>query len=195
MYSYTFPLTSELEWGVWSTLRPGRFKSGNDSVPIVQEAGWAPGPVRTGADNLTPTGIRSPVRSARRESLYRLRYPGSQDRQCTIKQYWCAFLQPLLQWYSNKYYISWVCVCSLGYPICIVHAPYCYMWPARLYNIFPHYHINGTIFEKLLNIKYEFWFSQQLVSETFLIPGRNGRDVMKDVYWYLWKVLVILVRF
>jgi len=26
---------------------------------MVQEAGWAPGPVWTGAENLAPTGIRS----------------------------------------------------------------------------------------------------------------------------------------
>jgi hypothetical protein len=43
-------------------------------VPIVQEAGWAPGPVWTGAENLPPTGIRSPDRPARSQSLYRLRY-------------------------------------------------------------------------------------------------------------------------
>jgi len=30
-----------------------------DAVPIVREAGWAPGPVWTGAENLAPTGIRS----------------------------------------------------------------------------------------------------------------------------------------
>jgi hypothetical protein len=37
------------------TPRPGRFTPGErDPVPIVQEAGWAPGPVRTGADNLAP---------------------------------------------------------------------------------------------------------------------------------------------
>ena len=46
-----------------------------DVVPIVQEAGWAPGPVWTGAENLAPTGIRSPDRPARSQSLYRLRYP------------------------------------------------------------------------------------------------------------------------
>jgi len=63
MYSYTLSLTSGLEWGGWSALRPGRFTSGNDPVPIVQEAGWAPGPVRTVADNLAPTGIRSTVRT------------------------------------------------------------------------------------------------------------------------------------
>jgi hypothetical protein len=51
------------------------FTPGNDLVPIVQEAGWAPGPVWTGAENLTPTGIRSPDRPSRSQSLYRLRYP------------------------------------------------------------------------------------------------------------------------
>ena len=30
----------------------------------------------TGAENLAPTGIRSPDRPARSESLYRLSYPG-----------------------------------------------------------------------------------------------------------------------
>jgi len=44
---------------------------GNDPVPIVQEAGWDSGPVWTGAENLAPTGIRSPDRPARRQSLYR----------------------------------------------------------------------------------------------------------------------------
>ena len=46
-----------------------------DPVPIVQEAGWAPMPVWTGAENLAPTGFRSPDRPACRQPLYRLRYP------------------------------------------------------------------------------------------------------------------------
>ena len=33
-------------------------------VAIVQEAGWAPGLVWTGAENIAPTGIRSPDRPA-----------------------------------------------------------------------------------------------------------------------------------
>ena len=45
-------------------------------VPIVQEDGWAPGPVWKGAENLAPIGIRSPDRPVRSELLYRLRYPG-----------------------------------------------------------------------------------------------------------------------
>src|SRR5215467_7130556 len=60
--------------GVWSAPRPGRFTPGKDPVPNVQEAGWAPGPVWTCAKNLAPTGIRSPDRPVRRQTLYRLRY-------------------------------------------------------------------------------------------------------------------------
>jgi hypothetical protein len=59
-------------------------------------------------------------------------------------------VHPLLLWKSNKYYLFWVCVCvcvcSLSYPTCIAHAPYCHLWPLRLYNIFPHYLINGMLF-------------------------------------------------
>jgi hypothetical protein len=69
-------MTSALEGGEWSAARPGPyFTPGKDPVPIVQEAGWAPGPVWTGPENLTPTGIRSPDRPARSQSLYRLSYP------------------------------------------------------------------------------------------------------------------------
>ena len=50
------------------------FTPGKDPVPIVQEAGWATGPVWTGGKS-RPTGIRSPDRPARSKSLYRLSYP------------------------------------------------------------------------------------------------------------------------
>jgi hypothetical protein len=51
-----------------------------DPVPIVYQAGWAPVPVWTKAENLTPTGIRFPDAPARTESLYRLRCPGPRFR-------------------------------------------------------------------------------------------------------------------
>ena len=54
----------------WSTPRPSRFTPGKDPVPIEQEAGWATGPVWKGAENLAPTGIRSPDRPARSEWAY-----------------------------------------------------------------------------------------------------------------------------
>jgi len=65
-------------WGVSVTPRP-LFTPGKDPVPIVQEAGWAPGPVWTGAENLAPTGIRSRDRPARSQSLYRLRHPAHSE--------------------------------------------------------------------------------------------------------------------
>jgi hypothetical protein len=61
--------------GGWSAPRPGRFTPGKDPVPIEQEAGWAPGTVWACAKNLVPTGIRSPDRPTRSQSLYRLSYP------------------------------------------------------------------------------------------------------------------------
>jgi hypothetical protein len=36
---------------------PAAFTSGKDPVPIVQEAGWAPGPVWISAENLAPPGF------------------------------------------------------------------------------------------------------------------------------------------
>jgi len=57
-----------LDGGGWTTPRLGRFTPGKDPVPIVQEDGWAPGPVWTGAEKLVHTGIQSldrPVYSER----------------------------------------------------------------------------------------------------------------------------------
>ena len=66
--------------GVSVTLRP-LFSPGKDPLPTVQEIGWAPAPVWTGAENLSPTEIRSPNRPARCQSLYRLSYPA---RYCFV---------------------------------------------------------------------------------------------------------------
>jgi len=61
MYSSTPPLNSALGGGWWPKPSPGRFTAGKDLVPIVQEAGWAPGLGWTGAENLTGiNGRRSP---------------------------------------------------------------------------------------------------------------------------------------
>ena len=55
---------------VSSTLRP-HFIPGKDPVPILQEAGWAPGPIWMGGKSLTH---RDSIldRPARSQSLYRL---------------------------------------------------------------------------------------------------------------------------
>ena len=73
----TLSSTSALDYCGWSTPHPDRFTPGKDPVPIVQEAGWATGPVLKVAENLAPpTGIRSPDRPAHSESLYRVNCRG-----------------------------------------------------------------------------------------------------------------------
>ena len=56
-----------------------------------------------------------------------------------------TFAWILLPGKSNKYYTFCVCIYSLSYPVCNVHAPYCHLWPVLLYHIFQHL-VNGTIF-------------------------------------------------
>jgi len=60
-------------WGVSVTPQP-LFTPGKNPVTIVQGAGWVPGPVWKGAENLAHIGIESPDRPARSQSLYRLYY-------------------------------------------------------------------------------------------------------------------------
>ena len=60
-------------WVVSSTPRP-HFTPGKDPVPILQEAGWAPGPIWTGGKS-RPHRDSIPDRPARSQSLYRLSYP------------------------------------------------------------------------------------------------------------------------
>ena len=69
MYSSILSLTLSLDGHVQAALPPGK-----DTVPMIQEVGWAPGPVRRGAENLTPTRVRFLGRQARSESLDRLSY-------------------------------------------------------------------------------------------------------------------------
>jgi hypothetical protein len=55
---------------------PAASPPGNISGAHFTWASWAPGPVWSCAVGLASTGIRSPDRPARSESLYRLSYPG-----------------------------------------------------------------------------------------------------------------------
>jgi len=56
-----------------------------------------------------------------------------------------AFVQLLLQWKINI--IDSYCVSvALDIQDAVRMCPYGHLWPARLYNIFPHYLKNNTIF-------------------------------------------------
>jgi len=95
-------------WGVSVTPWP-LFTPGKDPVPIVQEAGWAPGSVWTGAENLAPTRIRSPDRPARSQSLYQLSYP-AQFSNYNGNIYWhlCfPFFHFSVGWCTSTQYSIW----------------------------------------------------------------------------------------
>jgi len=63
---------------VSSTPRP-HFTPGKDPVPILQEAGWAPGPVWKDGKS-RPHRDSIPDRPAHSQSLYRLSYPAHSSR-------------------------------------------------------------------------------------------------------------------
>ena len=96
----------------------------------------------------------------------------------------------MLQWKSKKYYIFWVCFCSLGYPECNAHAPYFHLWPARIHHVFSHDLSGGG--KMLLNTKCVFWISLQTLSVTFLILRTEGR-ILENEYWSSCGARVILV--
>ena len=62
-------------WVANATPRP-LYPPGKIPYPLYRRLGGPPGPVWTGAENLAPTGIRSPDRPSHSESQYRLRYAG-----------------------------------------------------------------------------------------------------------------------
>ena len=85
------------------------FTPGQDPVPILQEAGWAPGPVWTGGKS-RPHRDSILDRPARSQSLYRLSYPaqtcrglvGSDERRSSL-------MRPKCRWGLILKYISMNC--------------------------------------------------------------------------------------
>jgi len=56
---------------------PGLFTFGErPAIRCLERAGWDPGPVWPGAENLTTTRIQSPDGPDHSQSLYRMSYPG-----------------------------------------------------------------------------------------------------------------------
>jgi len=90
------------------------FTPGNDPVPILQEAGWAPGSVGKGGKSRRHRDS-IPDLSFRSSDAIPTELPGPHECVCAR---------------------ACVCVCSLSYPACNAHAPFCHLWPAPLYPIF-----------------------------------------------------------
>jgi len=87
---------------------------------------------------------------------------------------------------KQKYYIFWVCFCSFTYPACKAHASYCIVLCGLTGStIFFHIISQTARFsgKKMLIIKCVFWFSLQLLSETFPVLKRNEQDI---IYIYIY---------
>jgi hypothetical protein len=71
-----------------------------------------------------------------------------------------------------------VCLLLASFQQCVNE----HLWPVWLSHLFPHYPINGLITRmKSLNIKCVFWFSLQLLSETFLSLKNMWWDIVTNV--------------
>jgi hypothetical protein len=73
-HSFTLSLISKLGGLGCQRHAPAFSRRQREPVPIVRDVGWEPGSFWAEAKNFFPTGIRSPNRPARSESLYGLSY-------------------------------------------------------------------------------------------------------------------------
>ena len=88
--------------------------------------------------------------------------------------------------------VAWVIQQALHMRCLILSSLTCLL----LYHIFPHYLINGTVFDKkLFNTKCLFWFSLRLLYETFLIRRRIQRDIIINVQRSSYKLPLFLSDF
>ena len=189
--------TQQVEWEYMQYLKLKRFKAQPSACKLMLTTFWdsaMPMPTHFQWKWETVDSVRY------NEILWEKLKPATQykrnkRRNVHITWHWGVFVQSLLEWKCNNCNTNWMCICSHRYAVCNIHLLYCHLWPAPLYNIFPHYLTNDTIFEKkLLRMKCVFWYSLQLFSEKFFIPRRTEWNI-KNVYWYSCKLPVILVRF
>jgi len=88
---------------VVSSTPRSQFTPGKDPVPIVQEAGWAPGPVWTGGKS-RPHRDSIPDRPVRSQSLYRLTYPAHDASVMNHFEHSCSSGNLIIKLFTQTYF-------------------------------------------------------------------------------------------
>jgi hypothetical protein len=95
------------------------------------------------------------------------------DTKCNINVILRGFRLIILRWKSNNHYILLLCVSSISYLECFVHASYCYMWPFLLVKYFLQFFhkrhdfgktliFHKICFDVLYNFKYKFFIPKRI---------------------------------
>ena len=121
--------------GWWVSATPWLlFTSGKDAVPIVQEAGWAPGPVWTRTGNLVPTRIWSLDRPARSQWLYQLSYPPHTSGTDSYLIWDSGFNVMLKKHFNNMLYLNFKLNFAFKCSVCSAKEPQL-KWPPITFHV------------------------------------------------------------
>ena len=163
-------MTAALERGgvVSSTPRP-HLTPCKEQVPILQEAGWAPGPVRTGGKS-RPHRDSIPGRPAYSQSLYQLSYPAHTVRMTYL--FCCG--KAISVTYSEGVFVAFI-----------------FQYAMHMRRNFIRRLSGYTVLHIVLSTT---WFSKQVIehkmcvlifstvqSETFFVLRRTEQDMIKNV--------------
>ena len=153
---------TRMGWVVSSTLRP-HFSHGKGPVPIVQEAGWAPGPVWTSGKS-RPHRDSIPDRQARSQSLYRLSYPAHPRKAYCLFKKICH-----MHFFRVKFVIS-----TTSHPISLKHTSVLYFC---LHNVCPVVFFLHVSWPKLLSVclPFRFVLCPVLLGLLHFMPNKTER--------------------
>jgi hypothetical protein len=106
------------------------------------------------------------------------------------------FALSYLSWKGYKHYLSWVCVCRFSYHALrmrriIFSSVVCPVVPC----LSALSHKRQDFGKKLLNMKYAYWLSLQILSQIFLLLWRTQRYIIINVHRPSCKVLWFLSDF
>jgi len=132
------------------------FTLGKDPVPILQEAGWTPGPVWTGGKPL-PHRDSIPDSPARSQSLYRLGYPA----HVQVKEFDSVFhanFRPYIQVYIDLLMFVGVCRWKVLRSLLIsTRKPWILSEQTRVYRCFIRLHMTRDIHTDGFAIRWSTW--------------------------------------